>query len=172
MFSPDLLTEATNILALARAKSLMIATAESCTGGLIVACLTEIAGSSDVVDCGFVTYSNDAKTHMIGVSPALLEMHGAVSAPVAEAMAQGALDQSRASVSVAVTGIAGPDGGSAEKPVGLVHIAGQNRHGELVSERFLFGDSSRNHIRLETVKAALAILRRLVINTPDRNHNL
>lgn len=162
MFSPEIVTAASAVLDKARSRNLMIATAESCTGGLIAACLTDIAGSSDVVDCGFVTYSNAAKSRMLGVSPALLEDHGAVSAAVAEAMAQGALAQSRAGLSVAVTGIAGPGGGSEEKPVGLVHIAGATRSGDLISERYLMGDIGRDLVRLQTVRAALSVLQRLM----------
>lgn len=162
MFSPDLVAEATDILARAREKGVMVATAESCTGGLIAACLTEIAGSSAVVDCGFVTYSNEAKTRMLGVAPALLETHGAVSEPVAMAMAEGALRHSRASLAVAVTGIAGPGGGSAEKPVGLVYLAAARTDGQTVAERRLFGAIGRTRIRQETVRAAFAMLRRLL----------
>jgi nicotinamide-nucleotide amidase len=105
-------------LAALRARGWMVATAESCTGGMIAAALTSVAGSSDVVDRGFVTYSNEAKMDMLGVPAALIAAHGAVSAEVAAAMAEGALTRSRAGVTVAVTGIAGPGGGSAEKPVG------------------------------------------------------
>ena len=123
MFSPALTAQATQLLALARANGLKIATAESCTGGLIVGLLTEIPGSSDVVERGFVTYSNPAKEEMLGVSAAMLRQHGAVSQIVARAMAEGAIRQSTAQLSVAVTGIAGPGGGSDEKPVGLVWFA-------------------------------------------------
>ena len=100
-----------------------MATAESCTGGLVAAVLTEIAGSSDVVDCGFVTYSNEAKKKMLGVPPRTLKRHGAVSAETAAAMANGALKNSQADLAVAITGIAGPGGGSKQKPVGLVYFA-------------------------------------------------
>ena len=110
------------MLAAARARGLRIATAESCTGGLVAGALTAIAGSSDVFDRGFVTYSNEAKAEMLGVDPRLIETHGAVSPETAEAMAKGALAHARADIVVAVTGIAGPGGGSAQKPVGLVYF--------------------------------------------------
>ncbi|HVI87810.1 MAG TPA: CinA family protein [Dongiaceae bacterium] len=146
------------LLDLYRRRGWMIATAESCTGGLIAATLTEIAGSSDVVDRGFVTYSNEAKTDLIDVPAALIARHGAVSAEVARAMALGALARSRATVSVAVTGIAGPGGGSAEKPVGLVYI-GLARKGqpEPLVERHVF-DGRRHEIRLQTVVRAIDLL--------------
>ena len=123
MFDTQLLTDATELLELCRRAGLRIATAESCTGGLIAGCLTEIAGSSDVVERGFVTYSNEAKQEMLGVPRMLINLNGAVSEKVAVAMAEGALKHSLADISVAVTGVAGPGGGSKEKPVGLVHIA-------------------------------------------------
>ena len=162
MFNGELIRLAANVLVAARAKGLTIATAESCTGGLIAGLLTEIAGSSDVVDRGFVTYSNAAKEEMLGVARDLLVAHGAVSEPVAAAMAQGALAHSNAQVSVAVTGIAGPGGGSAEKPVGLVYIAAMREGGTAVVERHLFGDIGREQVRLATVEAALTLLKSLI----------
>ena len=152
-FSPELLRQAEAILAAARAKGLKIATAESCTGGLISALLTGIAGSSDVFERGFVTYANAAKTELLDVPQEMLTAHGAVSAPVALAMAEGALRHSRADLAVAVTGIAGPGGGSPDKPVGLVFIAVP---GTVQEHRF--GDIGREQVRLATVKAALALL--------------
>ena len=152
-FSPELLQQAEAILAAARARGLKIATAESCTGGLIAGLLTEIAGSSDVFERGFVTYSNQAKMDLLGVPEELLRAHGAVSAEVAQAMADGAVRNARADIAVAVTGIAGPGGGSAEKPVGLVFIAVP---GTVQEHRF--GDIGRHDVRLATVKAALALL--------------
>jgi len=137
---------------------LLLATAESCTGGLIAAALTEIAGSSAVVDRGFVTYSNEAKTGMLGVAPALIGAHGAVSREVAVAMAEGAIRASRADIAVAVTGIAGPGGGSAEKPVGLVHLAVAVRGGVTAHAEQRFGDIGRSEVRLATVKAALEMV--------------
>lgn len=136
----------------------MVATAESCTGGLIAGALTDIAGSSKVVDRGFVTYTNIAKTEMLGVPASLLHAHGAVSSEVAVAMAVGALSKSRADVTVAVTGVAGPGGGSAEKPVGRVYIATAVRGGAAKAKEYTFpGD--RDAVRMATVQAALERLR-------------
>ena len=148
--SKSLTERATAILELYRVQNLMIATAESCTGGLIAASLTEIAGSSDVVDRGFVTYSNEAKNEAIGVDMSLIETHGAVSAEVATAMAAGALAHSRADAAVAVTGIAGPGGGTAEKPVGLVFIGGARLGQTPLVERHVF-DGDRCQVRQDTV---------------------
>jgi len=149
-----LVDRAADVLALLGGRNLKLVTAESCTGGLIAACLTELAGASHVLERGFVTYSNAAKTELLGVSEALVTEHGAVSNEVASAMAQGALARSRADIAVAVTGIAGPGGGTAEKPVGLVFIAGARRGGVLRVERHMFpGD--RGAIRFASVKAAL-----------------
>jgi nicotinamide-nucleotide amidase len=148
---------AETVLARCREKKLMIATAESCTGGMIAGALTDIAGSSDVVERGFVTYSNRAKTEMLGVPAALIGRHGAVSAEVARAMASGALEHAPVELAVAVTGIAGPGGGSADKPVGLVHLATARRGEELQSEHHVFpGD--RDAIRRATVERALELL--------------
>ncbi|WP_334175363.1 nicotinamide-nucleotide amidohydrolase family protein [Pseudoxanthobacter sp.] len=157
-----LVPAATALLARARAAGLMIATAESCTGGLIAALLTEIAGSSDVVERGFVTYSNAAKSEAIGVPAALIATHGAVSRAVAEAMAEGVLARSHADLAVAVTGVAGPGGGSAEKPVGLVHLAAARRGGERLHLEARYGDIGRSAVRLSTVKDALRLLERLI----------
>lgn len=139
-----------------RAAGLTLATAESCTGGLIAACMTELAGSSHVLERGFVTYANEAKTELLGVPEAVLAGHGAVSEPVALAMALGALDHSRADIAVAVTGIAGPGGGSAEKPVGLVFVAGTRRDGQMRVDRHVFA-GDRAHIREAAVLAALSL---------------
>ena len=156
---PSLSEMAVHVLDGFRAEVLKIATAESCTGGLIAALLTSIAGSSDVFERGYVTYSNEAKETAIGVDPELIQEHGAVSAPVAVAMAMGALAHSNADASVAVTGIAGPGGGSAEKPVGLVFIAVANRQEEgAFVEEFRFGATSRDEIRNETSKMAFEML--------------
>ncbi len=136
---------------------ILAATAESCTGGMIISLLTDIPGSSSMVDRGFVTYSNEAKTEMLGVSPETLEKHGAVSAETAHEMAAGALKHSRAGIALAVTGIAGPDGGSAEKPVGLVWF-GLALSGEpVVTEKRIFENRGRDFIRRETVKHALGM---------------
>ena len=151
----ELVQRARETLALFEAKGLRIATAESCTGGLIAAALTAVPGSSAVVERGFVTYSNGAKAEAIGVPQELIATHGAVSEPVARAMAEGALAHSRADIAVSVTGVAGPGGGSTDKPVGLVHFAcarrgGANRH---VERRF--GDIGRDAIRAASVIQAL-----------------
>ena len=161
MFSADILARAETLLAAARAKKLKIATAESCTGGLIAGLLTEIPGSSDVVERGFVTYSNKAKDELLGVSPQVLETHGAVSEQTARAMAAGALKHSRADIAVAVTGVAGPGGGSADKPVGLVHLA-TARGGDVVHRECRFGDIGRSQVRLKTVAVALEMLQALI----------
>src|SRR3954467_15599166 len=162
IFSPTLLARAETLLAKACETGLKIATAESCTGGLVAGLLTEIAGSSDVFDRGFVTYSNQSKEDMLGVPAALLRQHGAVSEAVARAMAHGAVRNSTAQLSVAVTGIAGPGGGSEEKPVGLVHIAAA-RAGEPTLHRELrLGDIGRGQVRLSTVGGALGVAYELV----------
>lgn len=146
------------VLDACRKAGIMIATAESCTGGLIAAALTDIAGSSDVVDRGFVTYSNEAKNEMIGVPMSLIDSVGAVSKEVAIAMAEGALAHSRAGISIAVTGVAGPGGGSIEKPVGLVHIALARKGYTPLHKECRFGPQSRADIRHATVLTALDIL--------------
>ncbi len=161
MIDRALRAKAKHVLELCRARGLRVATAESCTGGLVAAALTEIAGSSDVVDCGFVTYSNEAKMAMLGVPAATLERHGAVSAQTAQAMAAGALKNSRADIAVSITGIAGPGGGSKQKPVGLVHFAAASRAGGQVLRRKLFGKIGRGRVRLRSVVEALALLEQL-----------
>jgi nicotinamide-nucleotide amidase len=158
MFSDALRRQAAAILAAAREKRLMLAAAESCTGGLIAALFTEIAGSSDVFERGFVTYSNQAKEDMLGVPTDLIHRHGAVSEAVAQAMAEGALKHSLAQMAVAVTGIAGPGGGTAEKPVGLVYIALAGTDRETTVKECRFGDIGRSQVRLAAVKIALEIL--------------
>lgn len=140
------------------ARGWMIATAESCTGGLVAALLTDIAGSSAVVERGFVTYSNEAKTELVGVPADIIAAHGAVSEPVARAMAEGALVRSRAHVAVGITGIAGPGGGSAAKPVGLVHfgLARKGAPTEHLERRY--GDLGREAVRRRAVEDALGLL--------------
>jgi nicotinamide-nucleotide amidase len=157
MFPDDIAALAQQVITGATARGLMVATAESCTGGLVAGALTAVAGSSAVVDRGFVTYSNAAKSDLVAVPAALIDAHGAVSEPVARAMAQGAVARSRAAVSVAVTGIAGPGGGSADKPVGLVHFAGAGPAGVIHVEH-RFGDIGREAVRLESVRVALRLL--------------
>ena len=154
MFDDAIKHRAAAVLQRYRADGLKLATAESCTGGLIAACLTEIAGSSDVVERGFVTYSNEAKSELLGVPPALIADKGAVSAEVAEAMADGALAQSHADAAVSVTGIAGPGGGTAEKPVGLVYLGACRRGGRPRHLRRVFpGD--REAVRRAALEEAL-----------------
>ncbi len=161
MFSPAIAQAARALLDTCRARRLRIVTAESCTGGLIASALTAIPGSSDVFERGFVTYSNEAKTEMLGVPAALLEAHGAVSMEVALAMAEGALAHSRADIAIAVTGIAGPGGGSIDKPIGLVHIAVARRGGVRLHEECPFGDVGRDAVREETVLKALHLVGRV-----------
>jgi nicotinamide-nucleotide amidase len=157
MISAALLDEAAALLAACRARGWMLATAESCTGGLIAAALTAIAGSSDVVDRGFVTYSNEAKMELLGVPGPLIAAHGAVSEPVARAMAEGALARSRATITIAVTGVAGPGGGTVAKPVGLVWFGLAQRGAAVHTERVVFpGD--RSAIREATVAHAFALI--------------
>ena len=140
-----------------RGHQLTLATAESCTGGMVSTLLTSIAGSSDVVECGFVTYSNRAKQKMLGVPAPLLEQFGAVSAEVARAMADGALEHSAADISVSITGIAGPDGGSAQKPVGLVHFATARRGKETRNTHHVFS-GNRTQVRKAAARFALELL--------------
>ncbi len=149
---------ATRVLEACRARKWMVATAESCTGGLVAGALTEIAGSSDVVDRGFVTYSNAAKMDMIAVPEATLKAHGAVSWQTAEAMAQGALARAPVHLAVAITGVAGPGGGSAEKPVGLVHFAAAAKDGRLIHREKRYGDIGRSAVRRASVIEALTML--------------
>jgi nicotinamide-nucleotide amidase len=158
MFPPDLLARAADLVARYREAGLMAATAESCTGGLIAALLTEIPGSSSVLERGFVVYSNAAKEELLGVPAQTLAKHGAVSERTARAMAEGALAQSRAEVAVSVTGIAGPDGGTAAKPVGLVHFACARRGAPTVAREERFGDIGRDAVRLASVRVGLDLL--------------
>jgi len=160
MFPPELVAEAQSIVDDFGRHGLKLATAESCTGGLVAALLTEIDGSSDVLERGFVTYSNAAKHEMLGVPAAMLAEHGAVSEPVVRAMAGGALARSAADVAVSVTGIAGPGGGTAAKPVGLVHLAAARRGGAVLHREFRFGDIGRGEVRLASVREALQLVSR------------
>ena len=160
MFPLALQDEAARLLDAFRARGLRLVTAESCTGGLIAALLTEIPGASEVLERGFVPYTNAAKHESLGVAAALIEVHGAVSEPVARAMAEGALAHSRADIAVSVTGVAGPGGGSATKPIGLVHLAAARRGGPTLHQECRFGDIGRGEVRREAVAVALALLRR------------
>lgn len=157
MFPDALIQQAETVLNRCRASGLRLATAESCTGGLIAACLTAVAGSSDVVEAGFITYANDAKETLLGVAPSLIRRHGAVSEEVVLDMARGALQNSSAGVVVAVSGIAGPGGGSAEKPVGLVHIAAMREDGQYLHRAPVFA-GDRNQVRLQAVEEAFSLI--------------
>jgi nicotinamide-nucleotide amidase len=161
-FGQALLAQAKQFLDGARAQGLRVVTAESCTGGLIAGLLTEIPGSSDVVERGFVTYSNEAKEDLLGVPGDLIRQYGAVSEPVARAMADGALKHALAHLAVAVTGIAGPGGGTAEKPVGLVYIAALRLERAPLVKELRLGDIGRSEIRSRTVAEALALLQKLL----------
>ncbi|MBX3569280.1 MAG: CinA family protein [Rhizobiaceae bacterium] len=153
----EILDEADRFLKACARRGILVATAESCTGGLIIAAMTDIPGSSSMVDRGFVTYSNDAKMAMLGVRKGTLDAHGAVSGQTALEMAAGALRNSKAGIALAVTGVAGPDGGSAEKPVGLVWFGVAVTGREPKASRRLFDNRGRDYIRRETVKAALQL---------------
>ena len=155
----ELIKAANDVLIACRARKWMVATAESCTGGMVAAALTEIAGSSDVVNRGYVTYTNEAKHEMIGVPMALFETVGAVSEGVARAMAEGAMRAAGVDLACGITGVAGPGGGSPEKPVGLVHIAAASAD-QTVHEKYLF-DGDRHAIRLAAAIKALEMLKAL-----------
>ena len=165
MFTDDQKAQAEAVLDACRKAGLRLAVAESCTGGLIAGCLTAVAGSSDVVERGFVVYTNEAKQELLGVPAALFEPQGgphgapgAVSEEVVRAMAEGALQHSNAQIAVAVTGIAGPGGGTEGKPVGLVHIACARDGAETLLESHVF-DGGRDAVRMQSVAAALALVR-------------
>lgn len=163
MLNATIQEDAARLLDELRTAGLRLASAESCTGGLIAAALTEIAGSSRVFERGFVTYSNEAKTELLGVGAALIEERGAVSAEVARAMALGGLEHSHADICIAVTGIAGPGGGSAEKPVGLVYLAAAKRNFECIVEERRFGEIGRDRVRELTVAAAFGLVRTMLM---------
>ncbi len=162
LYPPELLDDARSLLAEFERQRRKLATAESCTGGLLAGLLTEIAGSSAVFERGFVTYSDAAKSELIGVPAALIGWHGAVSEEVASAMAEGALARAPVDVAVSVTGIAGPDGGSAQKPVGLVYLAAAPRGRPTLVRECRFGSIGRTAIRLASVGAAVELARRAV----------
>ncbi len=158
MIDADLYAGAETVLSLFRAKGWTLCTAESCTGGLVAGALTAVPGSSDVVDRGFVTYSNTAKMEMLGVPSTVLETHGAVSEQTARAMAQGACRAAGVNVAVSITGVAGPGGGSLEKPVGLVHFACARRDGIVMHREMRFGEIGRDAVRHASVLVALEML--------------
>lgn len=153
---------ALRVFELCRARGFTLTTAESCTGGLVAAAITDIPGSSDVFDRGFVTYSNEAKMALLGVSKDLLAKHGAVSAESAKAMALGALNAAGTSIAVSITGIAGPGGGSPEKPVGLVFMSATNREEKFHARECRFGDLGRDEVRRRSVIAAFALIEELL----------
>jgi len=155
---PELNDKAAGLIALCRARGKRIATAESCTGGLVAGLLTEIPGSSAVVDRGFIVYSNEAKHELLGVPAATLVAFGAVSQETARAMARGALAHSHADFAIAITGVAGPGGGAPEKPVGLVHLACAAADGAVVALERRYGDIGRGAVRLASVATALEML--------------
>jgi nicotinamide-nucleotide amidase len=152
---------ARRVLDLCNARGWMAATAESCTGGMVASALTAIAGSSAVIDRGFVTYSNEAKIDMLGVPAELIALDGAVSQSVATAMAQGAIEHSRAHLAVSITGIAGPGGGSEHKPVGLVHFACATRDGRLLATERRYGTIGRDAVRRAAAIEALGLMAEL-----------
>jgi nicotinamide-nucleotide amidase len=158
MFPDEIDGLARLVLTLGREAGLMLATVESCTGGLVAGALTAIPGSSDVLDRGFVTYSNAAKTALAGVPAALIAEHGAVSEQVARAMAEGGMTAAGVGAAVAVTGVAGPGGGTADKPVGLVHFAAARAGQPTLHQEMRFGDIGREAVRLASVQAALELL--------------
>jgi nicotinamide-nucleotide amidase len=158
MFPADLIARAAGLLRQCRSAGLRIVTAESCTGGLIAGLLTEIPGSSAVVERGLVVYSNEAKQELLGVPAETIERHGAVSEGTARAMAEGALERSHADLAVSVTGVAGPDGGTEAKPVGLVHFACARKGAATAAREVRFGDIGRENVRLGSVRVALELL--------------
>ncbi len=160
-FAPTLVTRASALLDAFRARGKMLATAESCTGGLLAGLITHVAGSSDVLERGFVTYTNRAKTEMIDVPAPLIEKLGAVSEEVARAMALGALKHSGADIAVSITGVAGPAGGTAEKPVGLVHFGAALRDNGAIHERHVFS-GDRESIRIASLETAMGLAMRML----------
>ncbi len=162
-FEEILIIMAEDLIAGCRERGLKLAVAESCTGGLVAACITSVSGASDVFDRGFVTYSNAAKVDMLGVGEDIIARHGAVSEEVARAMAEGAIENSDADLSLSITGIAGPEGGSDDKPVGLVHIAVARTGFETLHERHVFkGD--RERVRVQAVESGLRLLNQVAGN--------
>ncbi|MBE1236732.1 nicotinamide-nucleotide amidohydrolase family protein [Phaeovibrio sulfidiphilus] len=164
-FPPDLVAQASAVLDMLRDQALTCATAESCTGGMVAAALTAVAGSSDVFERGYVTYSNEAKTESLGVPPGLIAQHGAVSAQVAAAMAEGCLEESGAALALSTTGIAGPGGGTPDKPVGLVFFACSIAGSPTVVRRRIFA-GDRNAVRYATVNAVLDLALQVLSGVP------
>ncbi len=169
MLDDDIVEAAKRLLDICRRKNLTLATAESCTAGLVAGTLAEVPGISSMLDRGFITYSNQAKQDMVGVSAATLENHGAVSRETAEEMARGAIAHAPVDLAVSVTGVAGPDGGSAEKPVGLVHFAAATRSGRLMHAEKRFGEIGRSEIRKQSVLQAFRMLHDLADGESPRS---
>jgi nicotinamide-nucleotide amidase len=161
MLDDDIVAAARQLLAICKHKNLLVATAESCTAGLVAGTLSEVPGVSSILDRGYITYSNQAKHEMLGVPQNVLDRHGAVSRETAEAMARGVLGRARVDLAVSVTGIAGPDGGSAEKPVGLVHFAAATRTGKLAHAEMRYGNIGRTNVRKQSVLKAFLMLHEL-----------
>ena len=166
MLDDDIVAAGKKLLDICRRKELIIATAESCTGGLVAGTLTEIPGVSSMLDRGFITYSNEAKQEMLGVSAQTLEQYGAVSSQTAEEMARGALARAPVDLAVSVTGIAGPDSDDTQKPVGLVHFAAASRSGQFVHIEKKFGNPGRSEIRKRSVLQAFIMLHELAEKEP------
>src|SRR5215813_14079455 len=169
MAEDELRDAASTLLDLCKTKKLTLATAESCTGGLVAAALSEIPGSSLVLDRGFVTYSNEAKQQMLGVTPATIDVYGAVSTECAEEMAKGALAHASVDLAVSITGIAGPTGAVPGKPIGLVYFCAASRSGRVIAHDRKYGDIGRSNVRRESVLRALAMLRELPEKVKARN---
>jgi len=169
MLDDDIVAAGKKLLDICRRKELIIATAESCTGGLVAGTLTEIPGVSSMLDRGFITYSNEAKQEMLGVSAQTLEKYGAVSSQTAEEMARGALARAPVDLAVSVTGIAGPDSDDTKKPVGLVHFAAASRSGQFVHIEKKFGNPGRSEIRKRSVLQAFIMLHELAEKEPANN---
>jgi nicotinamide-nucleotide amidase len=161
MLDDDIVEAAKRLMAVCKRKNLLVATAESCTAGLVAGTLSEVPGVSSILDRGYITYSNEAKHDMLGVPREVLEQHGAVSRQAAEAMVRGVLGRSRVDLAVSVTGIAGPDGGSTEKPVGLVHFATATRTGKLMHAEMRYGNIGRANVRKMSVLQAFLMLHEL-----------
>jgi nicotinamide-nucleotide amidase len=161
MIDDEMRTAAIALLDLCKKKKLTVATAESCTGGLVAATLSEISGSSAVLDRGFVTYSNEAKQQMLGVTPATIDVYGAVSTQCADEMANGALAHAPVDLAVSITGIAGPTGATPGKPIGLVYFCAASRSGRTIAHDRKFGDIGRENVRRESVMQALTMLQEL-----------
>ena len=161
MFDEEITAAVNKLLERCKAKALTVATAESCTGGLVAAAISEISGSSAVLDRGFVTYSNEAKQQMLGVTPSTIDVYGAVSTECADEMAKGALAHAQVDLAVSITGIAGPTGATPGKPIGLVYFCAASRSGRVIAHDRKYGDIGRANVRRASVLQALAMLQEL-----------